>query len=193
MSADPASPGLPAFLVGDRFVVTPRDGALHIMDGLLLCREVLQRKLLDGIRAGGIPRRPLLVPVRLPVTEEEARVVDARSEAIAAAGFVLCGSMPAEIVLREFPVALSEWPLVILGRTLIRVIAAAEADAPEGIIRQLCAGLPDTTPAELGLPSLMNMLDELRAWGDGGRPAGLARELSPDELARLLSETRAGG
>jgi DNA mismatch repair protein MutL len=192
-AAEAASGVATAFLVGDRFIVMRHDGALRIVDALVLCREVFQRRLLEGLRGGGVPTRPLLVPLRIPVTAEEAEKTDTCLEAIAGAGFVLSRSAPAEITVREFPVTLGGCPLVPWVKALLRIIRAGNAKTPETILRQLCASLPETTPVDLGLRPLLDMLREQRQRGAGAHVAGLERELSPDELGRLLAESRAGG
>ncbi|MBI1732401.1 MAG: DNA mismatch repair endonuclease MutL [Gammaproteobacteria bacterium] len=184
---DPAAAQAGRLLIAGRYLVTQRDGALWLVDGLALCREIFHRRLMGELRAAGVRRRPLLVPLQVPVAEGDVERIESRAVMIAASGFVLHCSAPAEITIREYPVALSACPLLPVVRGLVPAWTDKHMATAETLIGQLCAELPGSTPADIGIAGLTQMLGEYSDWGTASLPR-LDRLLGPEDLARLLSE-----
>ncbi|OGT85070.1 MAG: hypothetical protein A3H91_11255 [Gammaproteobacteria bacterium RIFCSPLOWO2_02_FULL_61_13] len=181
----------PCLLAAGRYLMTERDGRVWLADGLLLCRAWFRRQLAEEMGKGEIRRRPLLVPVQVPVTEREAGRIETQSAHIAGSGFLLQRAGPAEIMVREFPALLADCPLLPMVRALVPVWATAQPATPDALLDAVVAALPESTPREMGTFALMNMLASLTVQSPGA--TGLWRTLDPRELDTLLKGGRPGG
>lgn len=186
----PASPA--CLLVAERYLVAEREGALWLADGLSLCRAWFRAQLAGEVRSGAVHRRPLLVPVQISVTGYEAERLASRAECIALSGFVLQRVGPTEIMIREFPAALADCPLLPVVRGLIPVWAASESETAETLLNAISDVLPASTPADLGIPMLTRMLVKFLPAQPAATSsqAGLWRTLNAQELEKLLKGTR---
>ena len=187
----PQTESPPCLLAAGRYLMTERDGRVWLADGLLLCRAWFRRQLAEEMGKGEIRRRPLLVPVQVPVTEREAGRIETQSAHIAGSGFLLQRAGPAEIMVREFPALLADCPLLPMVRALVPVWATAQPATPDALLDAVVAALPESTPREMGTFALMNMLASLTAQSPVA--TGLWRTLDPRELDTLLKRGRPGG
>jgi len=174
----------PCLLLGGRYLVADRDGVIWLADGLSLCRAWFRRQLAEELHNGEVRRRPLLVPVQVPVTEREAERIVSQADHIAVTGFVLQRAAPAEIMLREFPAVLADCALLPMVRAMLKVWAATDPAPAEALLDDVVAALPESTPGDVGPTALMNMLLALSALPPGA--TGLWRTLEPRELDALL-------
>ena len=178
-------------LVAGRYLVTERDGQVVLADGLMLCRTWFRRQLAEELGQGEIRRRPLLVPVQVPVTGREAGRIETQSAHIAGSGYLLQRVGPVEIMVREFPALLVDCPLLPMVRALVPVWATTPTATLDALLDAVVAALPESTPREVGTSALMNMLVSLAAQSPGA--AGLWRTLDPRALDTLLKGGRPGG
>jgi DNA mismatch repair ATPase MutL len=178
-------------LVAGRYLIADRDGLVWLADGLSLCRAWFRRQLAEELRNGEIRRRPLLVPVQIPVTERDAERIVSQAAHIASSGFLLQRAGPTEIMVREFPALLADCPLLPMVRALLPVWAAAKPGTLDSLLDALVAALPESTPGEVGTANLMSMLLAFSAMPPGA--SGLWRTLDPRELDALLRGGKPGG
>ncbi len=175
-------------LVAGRYLVQEREDGLWLADGMGLCRAWFRQRILAEYQSGAVRRRPLLVPVQITVTELEAERLVSDVGLIARTGFELQRAGPTEIMVREFPLALSDCQLQALVRGLIPVWVSRGSKTVETLLDATVDALPDSTPMDVGLPVLSRMLREQSAPRPGTTlvSTGPWRRLDQRTLERLI-------
>ena len=104
-NTDPALPilGQPLMLVDNRFMLTSRDKGCVVIDIDAARRYIVRQRLQTAGAETPVPSRPLLVPVSMPVTDEDLRACEKLSQVLGFYGLDLDISAPGSVMIRTIP------------------------------------------------------------------------------------------
>jgi len=105
-------------LHGAYILAQNRDG-LVIVDVHAAHERITYEKLKDSMRSSGIRSQPLLVPVKVDVTEREADLAEEQQAVFAKLGLAIDRSGPASLTVREIPSLLTDADAETLLRDLL--------------------------------------------------------------------------
>jgi DNA mismatch repair protein MutL len=152
--------------------------------------ELLARRGLEQALAAGKPAsRPLLLPVAVPVGRREAQAAEDLRELCLALGLDLTRSGPESVVVRRVPAALHDVDPALLSRAALATLTQGGESPPSA--ERMAGALARTAGAAIAAQAageqIEALLRALEAIPASERPAGLARELTHDDLVRLLA------
>jgi DNA mismatch repair protein MutL len=101
------------------YVLAQNARGLVLVDMHAAHERVHYERLKASLRAGGIAVQPLLVPLAVSVSEQEAELVEERADELAAAGLVLERAGPASVHVRALPALLGNVDAAGLVRDLL--------------------------------------------------------------------------
>ncbi|MGH8120646.1 MAG: hypothetical protein ACRESK_08540, partial [Gammaproteobacteria bacterium] len=145
--------------------------------------------------AGDVRSRPVLVPLLIPVAEDEAELLEQHQPLLAQLGLEIRQGAPGAMMVRELPQALSQADAVSLVRDIIDALkqASVENDLAAGLMALFSRHANDCPPATLTLQEMQLLLAELHALRDRitGESFNAAwRRFGRQELQNLLDRKR---
>ncbi len=125
-AAEPALPplGFARAQIHDTYIVAENAEGLVLVDMHAAHERVTYERLKAGHDAGPIRAQPLLVPLALAVSAEEAETAERQPEAFQALGFEVDRSGPEELSVRQVPVLLADADTAALVRDVLADLRA---------------------------------------------------------------------
>jgi DNA mismatch repair protein MutL len=90
------------------YVLAESANGLILVDMHAAHERIVYERLKDQLAGAGIARQPLLVPVRVPVTPEEAEIAEERDDVFGALGFEVDRVGPDVLLVRQVPALLAD-------------------------------------------------------------------------------------
>ncbi len=152
-----------------------------------LCREQLQAALRE---TGQVRSQPLLVPVSVPVTAAQLRLLEQQQALLASLGFVLEPLADGMLAVRQIPAALRGAAIGPLVEALLQSLSSNGECVAAELVDVLLPFVP-LSPGDTPLTQHAGTLDALAALDDRG--AETWRSLTADELRQWLFAQQPGG
>jgi DNA mismatch repair protein MutL len=122
------------------YVLAENASGLVIVDMHAAHERIVYEKLKRSFDSKEIVRQPLLVPVTLSVSENEAALADENAEIFAQVGLVMSRAGPTSIVIREVPAILNQADVERLVRdALSDLLAAGRSNRVGDVCHELLA------------------------------------------------------
>jgi len=172
-----------------RFLLAETSAGVTVVD-LQATAELLTRRGLEEALAAGTPAsRPLLLPLAVTVDRREAQAAEDFRETFVAFGLELTRSGPESVVVRRVPAAVHDVDPELLCRAVLAAVARGGEPGPSlahtlGELARTAGAVIAARASGAQIDALLRALDAIPP---SERPTGLARELTPDDLARLLA------
>lgn len=200
-AAEPDAPPPLGFAVAHlhgAFIVAESRGGLILVDAHAAHERITYEKLKRQYQAGTVPSQPLLLPLRLQLSEAEAELAAEVQDALAALGIELSRVGPETVLIRALPVLLSDSD----GERLVRDVLAdvnqhgqsfrVEETLNAVLATMACHGAVRAN-RKLTVPEMNTLLRDMEATERGGqcnhgRPTWV--ELSLKELNNLFQRGR---
>ena len=180
------------------FILAENSRGLILVDAHAAHERITYEKLKKQHEAGRIPSQPLLLPIRLKLTEAEAALAEEASETLAAMGLELNRIGPDTILVRALPALIAEAD----GERLVRdVIADLQQHGRSSRLEEALSAVLATAAChgsiranrKLTIPEMNTLLREMEATErsgqcNHGRPTWV--ELSVKDLSGLFLRGR---
>jgi len=176
-----------AAVVDGQFVVCTSAQGNFLIDAQRLQQTVLAERLREQLKSGVIDSRPLLVPERIKVTEQQAAIIDEQADVFAQLGFELTLGGQDIALLRSAPVVLQESDHPSLVFALLQTILSGLEPA-SGSIDELVKVAATTTPLPSGLRNVQTWLARLIGDIDTDSQPAWLRQLDAASLQTFFPE-----
>ena len=148
-------------LIEGRYLITQIQGELLLID-VPLCQEiVVSSKLENDFATKGIRHRPLLVPLTMIVSAEDADFVESRASAFESFGLKVERVAPDSLLIREIPLLLEYADITSLINDMMPLI---KSDKPsEEIISMMSGHVNDAGLVKIDEKIVTQLMDEVRS------------------------------
>ena len=148
-------------LIDGRYLITQIQGELLLID-VPLCQEiVVSSKLENDFATKGIRHRPLLVPLTMIVSAEDADFVESRASAFESFGLKVERVAPDSLLIREIPLLLEYADITSLINDMMPLI---KSDKPsEEIISMMSGHVNDAGLVKIDEKIVTQLMDEVRS------------------------------
>jgi DNA mismatch repair protein MutL len=181
----------PLLLVLERYIIADDGAGLIVVDSLRARELITQVRLRTTHAEGSVRSRPVLVPLVLPVSGDEEKLLDQHHIQLAQLGLVIRHSAPSHMMVRELPLALVQVDAMALLKDVIDLLkdrAKNETLVPD-LIALFARHANDCAPATLTINEMQALLSELngiRAQVDAESFQSAYRELNGRDLQNLF-------
>ena len=148
-------------LIEGRYLITQIQGELLLID-VPLCQEiVVSSKLENDFATKGIRHRPLLVPLTMIVSAEDADFVESRASVFESFGLKVERVAPDSLLIREIPLLLEYADITSLINDMMPLI---KSDKPsEEIISMMSGHVNDAGLVKIDEKIVTQLMDEVRS------------------------------
>ena len=148
-------------LIEGRYLITQIQGELLLID-VPLCQEiVVSSKLENDFATKDIRHRPLLVPLTMIVSAEDADFVESRASAFESFGLKVERVAPDSLLIREIPLLLEYADITSLINDMMPLI---KSDKPsEEIISMMSGHVNDAGLVKIDEKIVTQLMDEVRS------------------------------
>ena len=155
----------PLVLLHGRYIIAEKQEGLVLVDSLRARELIVHARLHLAYVNGDVHSRPVLVPLVVTVSEDDAELLDRQQTLLGRLGFVIKRSAPSVVMVRELPPALSQADAVSLVRDVIVALKdKGTVDEQVENLLVLCARhANDGPPIALTLNEMHSLLSELNA------------------------------
>ena len=183
--------GQPLAQLFGRFILTRRDDTWLLIDSHQARRHIVSHRMSTVTDDAPVRHRPLLVPVVIEVSAEEAELVDSYAGLIDHYGLTLERYAPDAVIVRNIPALMPEVELQQLVRDVLAAInKARERDAlPELLVAVFVAHACDGYREDMTAGQMLQLLHSLADTGVDLHSAGYAgiwKTLGAAELSDFL-------
>jgi DNA mismatch repair protein MutL len=148
-------------LIEGRYLITQIQGELLLID-VPLCQEIVaSSKLENDFATKGIRHRPLLVPLTMIVSVENADFVESRASAFESFGLKLERVAPDSLLIREIPLLLEYADITSLINDMLPLIKSDKSS--EQIISVMSGHVHDAGPGKIDEQMVTQLMDEVRS------------------------------
>ncbi len=176
--------------VAGRYLVAERDNKLLLVDVYRAREFITLQRLRESLKHGVIPRRPILVPLGITLTETEMQLLEAERILLEQLGLELQPVGPLRIMIRSVPALLAGADAAELVRDVIRVISVQKisGNLTDNLLETFSAHANDSVSTLLSHAEAAELLNDLfRLGGDTTELNNLRRYLDPEALKALLN------
>jgi DNA mismatch repair ATPase MutL len=147
-------------LIEGRYLITQIQGELLLID-VPLCQEiVVSSKLENDFATKGIRYRPLLVPLTMNVSTEDADFIESRASAFESFGLKLERVAPDSLLIREIPLLLEYADITSLINDMLPLIKSDKSS--EEIMSMMSGHVNDAGPGKIDDQMVTQLMDEVR-------------------------------
>jgi len=171
-------------VLAERFLFCKKSKQHWLIDTHGLLTQVYLQRLQDESGKQGIVSRPLLLPERLKLQQEQARLIEQQTEQIEKLGFEITVMGDSSALLRRAPVVLQHAEQSSLADVLLTFLAN-KTDQPMSLLASTAAR---TTPLPEGMPALQTWLAKLMDSVALDNTENWLLELDGSRLEQLFSE-----
>ena len=155
-------------LIEGRYLITQIQGEILLID-VPLCQEiVVSSKLENDFATKGIRHRPLLVPLTMVVSTEEADFLESRASAFESFGLKLERVAPDSLLIREIPLLLEYADITSLINDMMPLIKSDKSS--EEIISMMSRHVNDAGPGKIDNQMVTQLIDEVRSSNPDSSP-----------------------
>jgi len=148
-------------LIEGRYLITQIQGELLLID-VPLCQEiVVSSKLENDFATKAIRHRPLLVPLTMNVSTEDADFIESRASAFETFGLKLERVAPDSLLIREIPLLLEYADITSLINDMMPLIKSDKSS--EEIISMMSGHVNDAGPGKIDEQMVTQLMDEVRS------------------------------
>jgi len=156
----PSSDSNDLLLIEDRYLITQIEGEILLVD-VPLCQEIVAlSKLENDFATKGIRYRPLLVPLTMNVSTEDADFIESRASAFESFGLKLERVAPDSLLIREIPLLLEYADITSLINDMMPLIKSDKSG--EEIISMMSRHVNDAGPGKIDEQMVTQLMDEVR-------------------------------
>ena len=173
-------------LIEDRYLITQMQGETLLID-VPLCHEIIVlSKLENELATGDIRRRPLLVPLTMTVSTEDADYIESKASAFESFGLKIERVAPDSLLIREIPLLLEFADIISLINDMMPLVKSDKSS--EAIIGMMSRHVNDAGLINSDKQTLTQLIAEVRSVNAGSSAAkNMAwRSLDSETLSDLL-------
>lgn len=184
-----------------RYLLAENALGLVLVDLRQALQRVIHRQLTLAFEAGGIRPRPLLIPVSLPVTPNEMRVVETSEALLTKLGLELRCVGPEIVAVRQIPSLVpGANPTDLVREVLSRLMVVGESElgmpSTGAVLRAMATRAAIDSELPQTLPEMNAVLREMEAVGLDAARNSSGRcwvQVSIDKIRQLFWQQRAPG
>jgi len=148
-------------LIDDRYLITQLKGKTLLID-VPLSREIIAlSKLENDYATGGIRRRPLLVPLTMIVSIDDANFIESKASAFEKFGLKVERIAPDSLLIREIPLLLEYADIISLINDMMPLVKSDKSS--EEIISMMSSHVNDAGLIDSNKQMLTQLMAEVRS------------------------------
>lgn len=173
-------------LIENRYLITQIEGELLLIDVLLCQQIVVLSKLNNDFATEGIRCRPLLVPLTMIISTEDADFIESKGPAFESFGLKIERVAPDSLLIREIPLLLEFADIISLINDMIPLVKSDKSS--EEIISMMSRHVNDAGLISSDKQTLTQLIAEVRSANAGSSAEkNMAwRSLDSEALSDLL-------
>jgi len=173
-------------LIEGRYLLTQLEGETLLVD-VPLCQEIVAlSKLKNDFATGGIRRRPLLVPLTMTVSIEDADYIESKASVFESFGLKIERVAPDSLLIREIPLLLEFADIISLIHDMMPLVKSGKSS--EEIIGMMSRHVNDAGLINSDKQTLTQLIAEVISTNaDSSAAKNMAwRKLDSETLSDLL-------